>query len=150
MIHPSYVELMNSVNQDCLQEEPVVKSRYSIVTATARRARQLIDHADSRIDDTENRKPLSIAVEEINEGAVKILTDASAAALKQEIAREQLLAEAMKAESQTEEADASDAEPEEATGAAADPEEAASDEAAQSEEADGTKEAEAEEAADVE
>ena len=41
MIHPSYVELMKVVNNNVeIGEEPVVNSRYSIVLATAKRARQ--------------------------------------------------------------------------------------------------------------
>ena len=40
MIHPSYVELMKVVNDEGeIGEEPVVNSRYSIVLATAKRAR---------------------------------------------------------------------------------------------------------------
>ena len=40
MIHPSYVELMKVVNDGVeIGEEPVVNSRYSIVLATAKRAR---------------------------------------------------------------------------------------------------------------
>ena len=44
MIHPSYVELMQVVNSDQTEigEEPVINSRYSIVIATAKRARQII------------------------------------------------------------------------------------------------------------
>ena len=43
MIHPSYVELMKVVNDGVeIGEEPVVNSRYSIVIAAAKRARQII------------------------------------------------------------------------------------------------------------
>ena len=50
MIHPSYVELMKVVNQDAeVGEEPVVNSRYSIVIATAKRARQLVAGAEPMI-----------------------------------------------------------------------------------------------------
>lgn len=43
MIHPSYVELMKVVNNNVeIGEEPVVNSRYSIVIAAAKRARQII------------------------------------------------------------------------------------------------------------
>lgn len=74
MIHPSYIELMNIVNQDSEDpDHPIVRSRYSIVTAAAKRARQLIDHADPLVDDAEGQKPLSIAVEELQERKVKIL-----------------------------------------------------------------------------
>lgn len=72
MIHPSYVELMKVVNHDVeIGEEPVVNSRYSIVIATSKRARQLIAGDEPMIDGS-GKKPLSIAVEELNEGKVII------------------------------------------------------------------------------
>lgn len=75
MIHPSYVELMKVVNNDVeIGEEPVVNSRYSIVLATAKRARQLIDGAEPLADAPCN-KPLSIAVQELYKGEVKIVAD---------------------------------------------------------------------------
>lgn len=44
MLHPSYAELIKVVNGDVEEgDTPVVNSRYSIVLATAKRARQLID-----------------------------------------------------------------------------------------------------------
>lgn len=74
MIHPSYTDLMNVVNSDAeSNEEPVVNSRYSIVLATAKRARQLINGAEPLVEPPCN-KALSIAVAELNEGKVKILT----------------------------------------------------------------------------
>ena len=76
MIHPSYVELMKVVNDGVeIGEEPVANSRYSIVLATAKRARQLINGAESFIDRPKCNKPLSIAVEELYNGDVKIVTD---------------------------------------------------------------------------
>ena len=105
MIHPSYSELMAFVNSEVKEgEEPIVESRYSIVKATAQRAKQIIDarHIQEKIEkspdvekegaavitpdeqrrlrigepmlvNVDNVKPLSIAVEEINEQLVKIL-----------------------------------------------------------------------------
>ena len=76
MIHPSYVELMKVVNDEGeIGEEPVVNSRYSIVfsRATAKRARQIIAGAKPLIDDPVCNKPLSIAVEELYRGEVKIV-----------------------------------------------------------------------------
>ena len=65
MIHPSYVELMKVVNNNVeIGEEPVVNSRYSIVIAAAKRARQIIDGAEPLIARPKCNKPLSIAVEE--------------------------------------------------------------------------------------
>ncbi|MBR6909285.1 MAG: DNA-directed RNA polymerase subunit omega [Lachnospiraceae bacterium] len=73
MLHPSYVDLMNVVNKDVAEdEEPVVSSRYSIVMASAKRARQLVS-GDPQFAGQEDEKPLSIAVKEIYDGKVKIL-----------------------------------------------------------------------------
>ncbi len=75
MIHPSYVELMKVVNKesDNIGEEPVVNSRYSIVIAAAKRARQIIAGAEPLLGNAENKKPLSVAIEELYEGEVRIL-----------------------------------------------------------------------------
>ena len=44
MLHPSYTELIKVVNSEVEDgDTPVVNSRYSIVLATAKRARQIID-----------------------------------------------------------------------------------------------------------
>ena len=44
MLHPSYTDLMKVVNKDVEEgETKIVNSRYSIVLATSKRARQLID-----------------------------------------------------------------------------------------------------------
>ena len=76
MIHPSYVELMKVVNEGVeIGEEPVVNSRYSIVLATSKRARQIIDGAKPLISNPKCDKPLSIAVEELYRGEVIIVTD---------------------------------------------------------------------------
>lgn len=75
MIHPSYVELMQVVNTDQTEigEEPVINSRYSIVIATAKRARQIIGGDEPMITKSAGRKPLSVAVQELYEGKVKIV-----------------------------------------------------------------------------
>lgn len=79
MIHPSYVELMKVVNNEVeIGEEPVVNSRYSIVIAAAKRARQIIAGDEPMADKVVCSKPLSMAVEEINEGKVKILPESFA------------------------------------------------------------------------
>jgi DNA-directed RNA polymerase subunit omega len=55
-------------------ETPVVNSRYSIVMATAKRARQIISGEEPLVNGA-GKKPLSIAVDELNEGKIKILSD---------------------------------------------------------------------------
>ena len=75
MLHPSYSDLMRKVNSEVEPgEAPVVNSRYSIVMATSKRARQLIAGEDALISTPKN-KPLSLAVEELNQGKIKILTE---------------------------------------------------------------------------
>ena len=72
MIHPSYNELYEAINKDNESEEPVASSRYSVCVATAKRARQLIDHAEP-LAEAGCDKPLSIAIAELYQGKVKIL-----------------------------------------------------------------------------
>ncbi|MBQ7925703.1 MAG: DNA-directed RNA polymerase subunit omega [Lachnospiraceae bacterium] len=75
MLHPSYSDLMKVVNSEVEPgETPVVNSRYSIVMATAKRARQIIA-GDEPLVDNKSAKPLSIAVDELNQGQIKILGD---------------------------------------------------------------------------
>lgn len=74
MIHPSYVDLMNVVNKGVEEgETPVINSRYSIVMATAKRARQIVDGDAPMVDNVAGKKPLSIAVEELEQEKLKIL-----------------------------------------------------------------------------
>ena len=73
MLHPSYSDLMKVVNKGVEQgETPVVSSRYSIVMATSKRARQLIAGEEAMVD-SKGKKPLSVAVEELSQGKIKIL-----------------------------------------------------------------------------
>ncbi|MCM1025276.1 MAG: DNA-directed RNA polymerase subunit omega [Roseburia sp.] len=75
MLHPSYSDLMKVVNSEVEHgEAPVVNSRYSIVMATSKRARQIISGDDPLVGG-KDRKPLSVAVDELNEGKIKILGD---------------------------------------------------------------------------
>ncbi|MCI9438032.1 MAG: DNA-directed RNA polymerase subunit omega [Lachnospiraceae bacterium] len=74
MLHPSYSDLMKVVNSEVEQgEAPIVNSRYSIVMATSRRARQIIAGEDAMVEGRD-KKPLSVAVEELNQGKIKILS----------------------------------------------------------------------------
>ena len=75
MLHPSYSDLMDVVNSEVEKgEQPIVNSRYSIVMATSRRARQIIDGAEPLVK-AGDRKPLSIAVEELQESKIKVIGD---------------------------------------------------------------------------
>lgn len=74
MLHPSYSDLMKVVNSEIEPgEEKIVNSRYSIVMATAKRARQIIGGHEPMVKVKPGEKPLSIAVDELNQGKIKIL-----------------------------------------------------------------------------
>lgn len=74
MLHPSYSDLMKVVNSEVEPgEEKIVNSRYSIVMATAKRARQIIGGHEPMVKVKPSEKPLSIAVDELNQGKIKIL-----------------------------------------------------------------------------
>lgn len=76
MLHPSYADLMKVVNSDVEEgEELVVSSRYSIVMATSKRARQIISGDEVLVDNYEGRKPLSAAIEELNQAKIRILNE---------------------------------------------------------------------------
>lgn len=74
MLHPSYTDLMNVINQDVEEgnSSKAVNSRYSIVLATSKRARQIIDGAEPLVNAKAGEKPLSIAIKELNEAQLKI------------------------------------------------------------------------------
>lgn len=75
MLHPSYSDLMKVVNSEVEQgEAPVVNSRYSIVMATSKRARQLIAGEEALVE-AKDKKALSVAIEELNQSRIKILGD---------------------------------------------------------------------------
>ena len=75
MLHPSYTDLMAVVNSDVEEgEHPVVQSRYSIVMATSKRARQIIA-GDEPLVEAADKKPLSIAVEELYNSKGKSVGD---------------------------------------------------------------------------
>ena len=74
MLHPSYTDLMQVVNKDVEEgTTKVVNSRYSIVLATAKRARQIIDGDEVLVSSKPGQKPLSIAIEEVNQAKIKIV-----------------------------------------------------------------------------
>ena len=113
MLHPSYAELMERINKDVEEgATPVVQSRYSIVKATANRAKQIIEaraleekvskllstgsgdqsgqeatvnmskediitlrKGEPLIDGADERKPLSVAVDELYDGYLTLTED---------------------------------------------------------------------------
>ena len=73
MLKPSYAELMEVLNKDT-EDSSEITSRYTIVIAASKRARQIIDGDSPMVEDTKG-KPLSTAVEEINAGKIKVVPE---------------------------------------------------------------------------
>ena len=74
MLHPSSTDLMKVVNKDVEEGETKVdNSRYSIVMATAKRAREIIDGSMPLVAVKDGEKPLSIAIDELNQSKIKII-----------------------------------------------------------------------------
>ena len=64
---------MDAVNSETQNgEQPIVQSRYSIVMAASKRARQLVDGAEPLVDEPD-AKPLSTAIDEIYSQKVTVL-----------------------------------------------------------------------------
>ena len=75
MLHPSYTDLMKVVNSEVEPGEvPVVNSRYSIVMATSKRARQIVAGEEPMVK-ADGKKPLSIAIDELYHAKVRIVGD---------------------------------------------------------------------------
>ena len=71
MLYPTYSDIINSINEHNGPEAPQVSSRYTVVIAAAKRARQIVDHAPTDGDVIDD-KPLSIAIDEINSGKILV------------------------------------------------------------------------------
>ena len=78
MIHPSYSELIQAINNNAEEDDNtmMLNSRYSLVLATSKRARQLIAGAEPLVPGAAGKKPLSVAIDELYKGEVKIVAAA--------------------------------------------------------------------------
>ena len=72
MLSPTYNDLIDSMNKNREEGELEVQSRYSVVIASAKRARQIIDGDAPLVKAEEGRKPLSVAIEEISKNLVNV------------------------------------------------------------------------------
>ena len=95
MIHPSYTELIEAINTNNEDDDTTmsINSRYSLVLAASKRARQLIAGAKPMVAGAAGKKPLSVAIDELYQGQVKILapeeeTEETAEAVQTEAAEE--------------------------------------------------------------
>ena len=92
MIHPSYTELIDVLSgQESLDNSML--SRYTIIIAAAKRARQLVDGSEPLVDNIKVDKPVSIAVNELYNSKIKIIShnpDAEEAVLAEAAERQEL------------------------------------------------------------
>ena len=73
MLHPSYTDLIEAVNKDTEEGEAnTVNSRYSIVMAAAKRAREIIDGSEPMVAVKNVDKPLTVAIDEMNQSKIRI------------------------------------------------------------------------------
>ena len=75
MLRPSYTDLLEVLNKDA-DKVDAINSRYTIVIAAAKRARQLIDGDEPLTMNYTVNKPVSIAVNELYENKIKIIQNA--------------------------------------------------------------------------
>lgn len=111
MIHPSYTELIQAINNNAEEDDNtmMLNSRYSLVLATSKRARQLIAGSEPLVDGAAGKKPLAIAIDELYKGKVKIVatseeeeTQEAAPAVSEETAETAETAEAVTEETNEE------------------------------------------------
>ena len=70
MLRPSYSDLLEVITREA--EDETIGSRYTIVIAAAKRARQLTDSAQPLAEESKVNKPVSIAVQELYESKIKV------------------------------------------------------------------------------
>lgn len=73
MFEPSGQELINIANESILNENEKIKSKYTVIIAAAKRARQLVDENDERVEEGANA--LTVAIDEIKNKEVKIIKE---------------------------------------------------------------------------
>lgn len=73
MFEPSAQKLIDIANESIENENEKVKSKYTVIIAAAKRARQLVDEKDSRVDGGANA--LTVAVKEMKDKIVRIVKE---------------------------------------------------------------------------
>ena len=73
MFEPSAQKLIDIANESILNENEKVKSRYTIIVAAAKRARQLVNDKDERVLGGANA--LTVAINELKDKKVTIVKE---------------------------------------------------------------------------
>ena len=82
MIHPSYTELIEAINTNSEDDDTTMSlnSRYSLVLAASKRARQIIAGSKPMVEGAEGKKPPEEEDEEGTEQTAEAQTEESAQA----------------------------------------------------------------------
>lgn len=73
MLHPSYKEMLQRINETKTEASDEMTSRYTLVIAAAHRARQINSGSEPLVAVGENERNLSVAVKEMYAGKVHVL-----------------------------------------------------------------------------
>ena len=79
MLHPSYKEMIDKMNATKSEGDVEIHSRYSLVIAAAKRARQINSGSEPLVDVNGKEKNLSTAVDELFAGKVHIIENSESA-----------------------------------------------------------------------
>ena len=71
MFEPSAQKLINVANESIANENEKINSKYTMIIAAAKRARQLVDEKDQRVESSKNA--LTIAIDEIENKIVRVV-----------------------------------------------------------------------------
>ena len=73
MFEPSAQKLIDAANKNISNEDEKIKSKYTVIIGAAKRARQLVEEKDERVEKGVNA--LTIAVDEIENNIVKVIPE---------------------------------------------------------------------------
>ena len=72
MLHPSYKEMFQAMNESREEGQPEMTSRYTLVLSAAKRARQINSGSEPLVEASPKDKNLSVAVREMVAGKVHV------------------------------------------------------------------------------
>ena len=75
MLHPSYNEMIKKMNETAGEGDKQLTSRFSLVIAASKRARQINAGSEPLVKVQDKEKNLSTAVDELFAGKVHVLED---------------------------------------------------------------------------
>lgn len=73
MFEPSAQKLIDVANESIFNENEKVKSKFTVILAAAKRARQLVDNNDERVEGGANA--LTVAINELENKDVRIIKE---------------------------------------------------------------------------